>query len=160
MIAVFHYKIVNSIAPNYLNNMLPDQLHNIHAYNTRNSNDFQHPFVRTTFYSSYFLPATIRIWNQQPIELRSSSSLAAFKNNIKAQHNKKLLYYYSGSHFGQVFHASLIMNCSILNHHLFLKNLILSPNCTCGEIETTEHFLLKCQMFNIPCQRYIYSGQN
>jgi hypothetical protein len=34
------------------------------------------------------------------------------------------------------------MNCSVLNAHLFIKDLFESPNCICGITETVSHFLL------------------
>ena len=36
------------------------------------------------------------------------------------------------------------MNCSALNAHLFIRNLVESPNCICGITETVFHFLLDC----------------
>ena len=36
------------------------------------------------------------------------------------------------------------MNCSALNAHLFIRNLVESPNCICGITETVVHFLLDC----------------
>ena len=32
--------------------------------------------------------------------------------------------------------------CSSLNQHRFERNLVKSPNCACGEVESNEHFLL------------------
>ena len=36
------------------------------------------------------------------------------------------------------------MNCSALNAHLFIRNLVESPNCICEITETVSHFLLDC----------------
>ena len=36
------------------------------------------------------------------------------------------------------------MRNSSLNEHLYIKNIIDSPNCFCGEIESTHHYLFKC----------------
>jgi hypothetical protein len=33
------------------------------------------------------------------------------------------------------------MNCSALNAHLFIRNLVESPNCICEITETISHFL-------------------
>jgi hypothetical protein len=33
------------------------------------------------------------------------------------------------------------MNCSALNTHLFIRNLVESPNCICGITETVSHVL-------------------
>ena len=61
---------------------------------------------------------------------------------------KYLFYYYVGNRIGQILHCRLRMNCSSLNSHLFFKNLINSPNCSCGEIETTAHYLLHCPKYH------------
>jgi hypothetical protein len=37
--------------------------------------------------------------------------------------------------------------CSSLNEHLYIKNIIDSPNCFCGEIESTHHYLFKCPKY-------------
>lgn len=47
------------------------------------------------------------------------------------------------------------MQCS-LNHHLFVKNIIDSPNCQCGAIETTSHYLFHCHQFAVVRQQHLY----
>jgi hypothetical protein len=49
----------------------------------------------------------------------------------------------------QVLHARLRMDSSSLNAHLFLRNLVDNPNCTCGQTETTAHFLLQCKNYSV-----------
>ena len=39
------------------------------------------------------------------------------------------------------------MNCSDLANHLFQMNIIDSPHCSCGGIESTEHFFISCPLF-------------
>ena len=38
--------------------------------------------------------------------------------------------------------------CSSLKHHLFLKNIVDSPLCTCGSVESTQQFFLECPLYN------------
>ena len=49
--------------------------------------------------------------------------------------------------------------CSSLNHHLFLNNVVDSPNCSChqGVPETNSHYLFYCHRFNDSRNRYIES---
>ena len=47
------------------------------------------------------------------------------------------------------------MKCSALNQHLFLCNLIDSPLCTCGKIESASHFLLYCPNYISLRDKYI-----
>jgi hypothetical protein len=43
--------------------------------------------------------------------------------------------------------AHLRMRSSSLNEHLYIKNIIDNPNCLCGEIESTYHYLFKCPKY-------------
>ena len=49
--------------------------------------------------------------------------------------------------------------CSSLNHHLFLINVVDSPNCSYhqGVPETNSHYLFYCHRFNDSRNRYIES---
>jgi hypothetical protein len=47
--------------------------------------------------------------------------------------------------------------CSALNAHLFIKNLVESPNCICGITETVSHFLLDCPHHTTLRQQLFFS---
>ena len=47
------------------------------------------------------------------------------------------------------------MRCSLLKKHLFDKNLIESPLCECGKIETSKHYVLECHMYSALRYQYI-----
>ena len=47
------------------------------------------------------------------------------------------------------------MHCSSLNPHLYSKNIVDSPLCQCGAIETTKHYLLYCPLYNVHRQLFI-----
>jgi hypothetical protein len=68
-------------------------------------------------------------------------SLNSLKSLIKTKNTKVPAHYYVGCKLGQILHARLRMNCSALNAHLFIRNLVESPNCICGITETVSHFL-------------------
>jgi hypothetical protein len=71
-------------------------------------------------------------------------SLNSFKSLINTKNTKVPAHYYVGRRLGQILHARLRMNCSALNAHLFIRNLVESPNCMCGITETVSQFLLDC----------------
>ena len=58
-------------------------------------------------------------------------------------------YYYSGVRLDQILHIRLRTEGSLLNQHLFKRNLVESPNCVFCEIESNEHFLLECPRYNL-----------
>ena len=63
---------------------------------------------------------------------------------------------YVGSRLGHIFHARIRMGCSALNSDLFRKNIVNSPRCTCGAIETPTHYLLNCPNYIMPRQRHTF----
>ena len=134
------YKIVNNQAPGYLGNVLPDRVDNRHYHNTRQSVNILEISSKTKFYLDYFLPSSINLWNRLHIDTRNSRSLNIFRERIKTQKSKCPAYYYSGARLGQILHTRLRMNSSSLNEHLFIRNLVDSPNCACGQVESTFHF--------------------
>ena len=93
----YFYKMANDLTPPYLSNILPNRFQDVHTYNTRNSNALQPPLTRTSLYSNYFLPSTVKLWNKQPTEIQTLPSLLSFKNYFKNKKVKKPLYYYEGS---------------------------------------------------------------
>ena len=58
-------------------------------------------------------------------------------------------YYFTGSRKGQIYHTRLRLECSSLRKHLYDKNLVTDPFCSCGDVESTSHFLLQCPMYDV-----------
>ena len=64
-------------------------------------------------------------------------------------------YYDTGSRIGQILHARLRMECSSLNAHLYRKNIVPSPTCSCGGFESTHHFFFQCPNYAVTRRRYL-----
>jgi hypothetical protein len=141
--------MVNREVPAYLSNLLPDTLSNLHHHFTRRSQNISAIRTRTSLYTGYYLPSSIKLWNEFHLEFRNITSPDIFKNRLKVIYKKRPSYYYIGSRLAQVLHARLRMDSSSLNVHLFLRNLVDNPNCTCGQTETTAHFLLQCRNYSV-----------
>ena len=103
----------------------------IHYHNTRHTSHIPPVRTRTSLYASYFIPSSIQLWNQKPENIKSSRYVQIIKSNLQHQNNTKAIYYYIGTRLGQILHASLRMQCSSLNLHLFRKNIVNSPFCQC-----------------------------
>ena len=103
------YKIVNNKAPGYL---LSDRVDNRHQHNTGQSANILEISSKTKFYSDYFLPSSITLWNSLPIDTRNSRSLNILKECIKTQNSKCPAYYYSDTRLSQILHTRLRMNSS------------------------------------------------
>ena len=154
---VLFYKMINNNTPLYLTNLVPNTVRHRHDHNTRQSNNILNINTRTSLYSEYFLPSVVKLWNALDQNIKSSESIAIFKRQIKSQNDKCPIYYYVGYRLGQILHTRLRLNCSSLNSHLFFKNIIYSPACVCGEIETTAHFFFNCPRYNNIRQEFLSS---
>ena len=146
---ILFYKMKNNLTPGYLSSLIP-QAAEESRYNTRNPLDVRIPRCRTQFYSKSFFPSTVHSWNHLPAEIRQSDSLPIFKSRILNFLGKTSvpLHFYHGDRPLNIQHSRLRTHCSNLKEHLYSKNIIPDPFCSCGEIETTAHFLLECPNFD------------
>ena len=139
----------NDLTPASLSTLIPNRFQEVHTYNTRHNNAFPLPRTRTSLYASYFLPSTLKLWNSLPPEMKDSPSLSILKSRLTSRFHHDIVpkYYYYGPRLTQILHARLRMRSSSLNEHLYIKNIIDNPNCLCGEIESTYHYLFKCPKY-------------
>ena len=72
---------------------------------------------------------------------RLSLSILKSRLTSRVDHDNVPKYYHYGPRLTQILHARLRMRSSSLNEHLYIKNIIDNPNCLCGEIESTYHYL-------------------
>ncbi|MES9994357.1 MAG: hypothetical protein ABW098_20600 [Candidatus Thiodiazotropha sp.] len=151
------FKMINGQVPPYLQQLVPLRVQQITGYPLRNSQNFSIPTSRTVTYSSSFLPSALRNWNALDQNTKDAPSLHTFKNRINGPKR------YPPKHFEisqvsravQVLHTRLRLECSNLNHHLYQKNLVDSPLCSCGEMETTTHYFLHCPNYIQPRLHYL-----
>ena len=54
----FHEK-----GPEYLDHMVPQQIFEVHNYNTKRTNDTRNVNCRTSYYKNSFLPSVVSLWN-------------------------------------------------------------------------------------------------
>ena len=146
----------NHKTPQYLADLIPKTVGTRHSHNTRQINNIVYINCRTSLYSEYSLPSTVP-WNDLPLPTHNLESLNSFKSLINTENTKVPAHYYVGCRLGQILHARLRMNCSALNAHLFIRNLVESPNCICGTTETVSHFLLDCPRHTTLRQQLFFS---
>ena len=144
------YKMYSNISPSYLSPLVPPSISDISSYNLRNANNLQTVETRTCQYYNSFLPSVIKEWNGSSEETRNTSSVSVFKSrldqNVIVPQIPK--YFYIGDRRLQMLHTRLRTNCSSLNQDLFRKNIPDTSQCTCGNTETADHFLLECLLYN------------
>ena len=138
------YKMNHSLSPKYLIGLLPT--HQQTRYNLRTANKIPPITARTQTYQNSFLPATICIWNDIPLSVRSLPSLTSFKQSLNSNMSKSKSIFSFGSRSAQILHTRLRLGCSSLNFDLHRRSIVDSPLCRCGSVETVDHFLLHCPL--------------
>ena len=119
------YKMINSLAPEYLSSLVPPTVGNISQYYLRNETNLQTIPARSQQYYNSFLPSTTRIWNSLPDDTKNYASVESFKHKLNNNITKPPPYYFSGSRLGQIYHALIRLNCSLRYHHFQKTSLII-----------------------------------
>ena len=81
------YKMINHLTPIYLSSLIPAQVSSASRYNLRNAHSYQTIRARTNQYRDSFLPSTLHLWNNLPLEARQSNTLNSFKLFLKKRHH-------------------------------------------------------------------------
>ena len=102
-----------------------------------------------------FFPSAIRAWNSLPEEIKQAPSVASFKYRLSRNNQSPPKYFIAGSRVEQILHSRLRMACSSLNSHLYRRNIVESPSCTCGSFESPYHFLFVCPKYGETRNRYL-----
>ena len=142
--------MVNGLAPDYLSSLVPAT--NRPVYNLRNTQNFQSIACRSNLYKDSFLPATTNERNILPQKVRNAEYLSSFKRQINIDRPVPNQLFQFGDRRIQIIHTRLRNNCSLLNQRFFFKNIINSPFCHCGKIESNKLFFLECGLYNHPIQ--------
>ena len=79
----FMFKAVNSLTPDYIYELIPPLVSDTSQYTLRNSRNINIPFTRTEISRKSCIPSSVALWNSLEDDIRSSSNLAGFKENIK-----------------------------------------------------------------------------
>ena len=115
-------------------------------YTLRKADHIQTIHANSNLYYKSFFPSTIRAWNSLSDEIKSAPNVAAFKYCLNENLRKPPRYFSCGMRMGHVLHARFRLECSLLNSHLYRKNIIESPSCSCGGFESNYivplHFFL------------------
>jgi hypothetical protein len=154
---ILFFKMFKGLTPEYLSSLVPSKVGQSLGYSLRNNDDLRPIPARTALYSRSFLPTVVKEWNSLPAEAKQLETVASFKTFLNKDKPKPNSLFFFGDRRIQVLLTRLRTKCSSLNHHLHLKNIVESPNCRCGSIESTYHYFFECilysnirpQLFNI-----------
>ena len=142
------YKMYHGLAPSYLIDLLPENVGSKSSYTLRNSDNIQLPFTRIKHSYESFLPSSVRMWNNLPLEDRKCTSISKFKTSLKLNNDTAPLYFSSGKRNLNIIHTKLRYRSSQLNYDLFRIGLRDEPYCVCGHLcENSLHYFFECKMY-------------
>ena len=118
------YKIINGLAPQYLNNIFPLPVNSRTDYALRNANQIDLVVCRTDLHAKFFIPSAVSLWNELPDDLKSSPSLSLFKYGILQTFSVSQVprHYFVGERKFSVLQPSMRNNCSDLKFDLFFQS--------------------------------------
>ena len=140
--------IVHHHTSTYLHELLPNSVHTRsgNRYNLRNADRLDNISCRTESFKSSFFPTSTAFWNNLDENLKSIDDRTSFKNSIVKKKPTKNKYYFLGPRTTNIIMARLRMRCSELNDHLYSLHVSGTNICSCGEVETTEHYFISCPL--------------
>ena len=143
---VLYFKMMRSLVPPYLCELVPQTRQQRADHALRNPNRLTLPRCRTEKRRKSFVPKTTSDYNNLPDTLKQIPSLNQFKLKTNIHFKPEVKPHYEvGDRRPNALLAMLRVGMSPLNSHLYSRGLIDSPKCTCNNSdETVLHFLLLC----------------
>ena len=151
---LYHKIKFDKSTPTFIADIIP---HSRQSESERNLRSTQRslltvPRVRSSAFAKAFIPATTKLWNEIPSDLRQQTSYKLFKKGLREVldvENSSNPYLSLGYKIGNTLHTKLRLQSSDLNEHRYKLGKTDSPKCLCGASrEDTNHFLLSCPMFS------------
>ena len=146
----FMHKHDRGELPEYLNVLIPNTVLNEINYNLRNKNDICHSFSKKNYLLKSLIPSSIKEWNKQTLDVRTSPSRESLKRKLLQMYsiiaNKVFLH---GDSHGAINHSRIRMGLSGLNQQRKSYNFINDCSCQlCGNVcEDAMHYLLFCRSY-------------
>ena len=136
----FFYKIVNGLAPSYLEYLLPLTVASVQEGSCGLLiNQLRLMPTRTKRFYNSFPPSTIRLWNALNVDMCSIQQFNDFKVTLtnsfcNQKYNK--LFNFGINRYASALHERLRFDWghSALNENLFRMNCVPSPHCRCKYI--------------------------
>ena len=147
---IFFYKIINGMLPYYLYSYLEFPSQDNYPLRSASKTIIRPIPTRTKTFKNTFLPFCINEWNNLATETRNAKSINIFKKLMLKEKKENSLFSICDP-LGVKLLTRLRLQFSHLNEHKFRHgfNDTVDPFCACGnEIETTEHFFLRCHFYS------------
>ena len=147
---IFFYKIVNGILRDYLHSCIEFLYQNKYPLRSVSCGKLKCIPSRIKSFRKTFFPYGTDEWKKLNPEIRNAKSIYKFKKSIITEKLENSLYNVH-DHIEVKLLSRLRLQFTHLNEHKFRHGFdeTVNPMCACGtEVETTEHFLLRCHCFS------------
>ena len=148
---VLFFKMKKGKSPEYLQNLIPEEVQTRTAYNLRNSQDVMLPKVTKNYFLKSFIPSTIRAWNKLSMDIRNIADVDTFKDTLSKLYGKIETYkpYLQGLTEGHIQLSRFRMGLSGLNAHRHRYHFIDFRDChMCNShVEDEIHFIFECPAY-------------
>ena len=145
---ILYFKFINNMLPEHINVKFPRLVSETNPYHRRRPLQRNNFFCHTELYKSSFFPCTTELWNELPDNIKSLTSISAFKRFFSQNDFVVPPYFYIGDRLEQIIHCKLRLKMSDLKFDLYNRHLSDSFNCRChAEREDTQHYLLHCPLY-------------
>lgn len=114
--------MVHGLAPKYLQDLLIPCVLPQNNYSLRHQDDFKFvlPQIKTTAFMNSFLPSTIKLWNELPLQIRILPTVSSFKKAIKTYSLESQTNFMTlDTEKANIIHCQIRNNASNLNADLF-----------------------------------------
>ena len=127
------YKMFNILSPEYLSSLIPPTVNTLSQTNLPNAQNIQTVDSCTTQYFKSSLPSAIRIWNNLPLDVRTSDSVIIFKRKLNFEIKATLgismqvigvLRYFTPDYVQSVAHLTMISFRNASQIHLYVSVVI------------------------------------
>jgi len=155
-----HYN--NPPLPSYVTDLSTDPRQDATGRRLRNAQALSIPFPRLVSFQRSYIPATISLWNQLPESFKNTPSHREFARLVWQRFGapEPPTLFSVGQKSENMHHTRLRVGLSTLHAHLFKIQHpnTPSPSCTCGHLtEDTNHFILRCPLYNNQRQQLLRS---
>ena len=134
--------------PEHINMKFPRLVSETNPYHRRRPLERNNFPCHTELYKSSFFPCTTKLWNELPDNIKSLTSISAFKRFFSQHDFVVPPYFYLGDRTEQIIHCKLRLKMSDLKFDLYKRHLSDDANCRCNaEREDSTHYLLHCPLY-------------
>ena len=155
---ILFFKFVNGLLPTHLSCKFPELVSNFQHYPRRRPLQRQPPLWNYEFYHKSYFPTSTELWNNLPDDIKSITSISAFKRYLTYNDPEVPSYFYLGDRVPQIIHCKLRLNMSDLQSDMFNRHISNNKNCNCGfRTENANHYLLQCPLYNEPRKVTIFN---